>query len=45
MYLQGMGDFITLWAPDVLLAQTLPVFRGAQAKCRAELALLAERKG
>ena len=37
LYFQGAGDFITLWNPEVLLAQDAPFFRSPQAKCRAEM--------
>lgn len=44
LYFQGAGDYITLWSPEVLLAQDAPVFRSAQAKCRAEMALAEGRR-
>lgn len=38
LYFQGAGDYITIWNPETLLAQTDPVFAGPQARCRAEMA-------
>lgn len=43
IYFQGLGDYITIWNPDVLLAQTDPAFAGPQARCRAELAAFANK--
>lgn len=37
IYFQGVGEFITMWNPQVLLAQEGPNFRGPQAKCQAEM--------
>jgi MraZ protein len=38
IYFQGATSHITVWDPKTLLAQTSPVFRGPQARLRAELA-------
>jgi MraZ protein len=38
VYFQGATSYITVWDPRTLLAQTQPIFRGPQARLRAELA-------
>ncbi len=38
IYFQGATSYITVWDPRTLLAQTDPIFRGLQARLRAELA-------
>ncbi len=43
LYFHGIGEFITIWNPEVLLEQANPMFKGPQARCRAEMAKAAAK--